>query len=118
MGWNTVLQDALAAASTILSDGLMATVSHEAYSGVNAYGESTFSAAVNRQAVVVDEDAVVRTDDGVEVVAHTRITFLTAVAVDPKDRITLPGGRQSPLLRVDHGVRANDGSGFTTEVWC
>lgn len=118
MGWNTVLQDALAAAATILGDGLMATVQHEPYASQNAYGEPTYGAAVNRRAVVVDQDAIIRKDDATEIVAHTRVTFLTPVAVDTKDRITLPDGRQPTILRVDFGVRADDGSGFTTEVWC
>jgi len=117
MGWQDVIRSALATAQAVLDDGLLATVVHYPYAGQNAYGETTWGDGVSRKAVVVDHDELIRDAQAREIVAHTRLTFLTAVTVDPRDKITLPDGRTTPILRVDHGVRDTAGAGFLTEVW-
>lgn len=118
MGFDAVIRAGVAVADALTKQGLQATVAHASHAGVNAYGEPTYSAPVNRRAVVADTRETIRTDEGAEVVARYRITLLEAVAVGSEDKITLPSGVVTPILRVDAGVLDDAGSGFVTEVWC
>jgi hypothetical protein len=118
MGFDALIRSGVALADSLTKQGLQATVSHEAWTGQNAYGEASYGAVVSRRAVVTDATTLVRDDKGDEVVARYRILFLGDVTVGPLDRLTLPSGRVTPILRVDSGVLADDATKFVTEVWC
>lgn len=118
VGWDDLLRAGVTVAKTIVADGLEATVLHLAAVGQNTYGETAYpNPAVARRAVVTDTNTIVRTPRGEEVVARYRVLFLESVAVDPRDRLTLPDGRVGPILKIDHGVLDDAGGRFYTEVW-
>ncbi len=122
--WDALVKDVLAeVAVPILGDGLMPTVQHYAWTGAfDSYGKPAVSpTATPRRAIVLDSDERVTIDRGgaIEtVVAAYQVRFLSQIPVDTHDRLVLPGGREAPILRVDHGALADDGSRFVTVAIC
>lgn len=90
---------AVAAADTATADlGLQVEVSHEAWSGKDGYGKPTYAAAVTRSALVQEGTNQVRLVSGETITTRACISFLRPVAVDPRDRITLPSGYTGPIV--------------------
>lgn len=118
MGFDDILRTGVAIANTLTRDGLQATVGHRSATGRNTYNEITLGDVTSRRAVVSDTNTMVRSDRGTEQVARFRILFLDTVTVTLEDEITLPSGRTTPILKIDSGVLADDGTSFYTEVWC
>jgi len=118
MGFDALIRNGVALADSLTKQGLQATVTHAAYASQNAYGEPTWGTPTSRRAVVSTTTERIRDDRGVEVLARYRILFLGNVTVGVRDKLTLPSGEVTPILRVDGGVLADNGAGFVTEVFC
>jgi hypothetical protein len=113
--FDALVREMIQVASDLTVD-FQATVVHRAYTGQDEYRKPTYGSPVSRQAVVTDANVLVMHQTrNVEVLARYNILFLSAVTVDPKDEISV-NGRVQPIARVDNGVLASDGTGFTASV--
>jgi hypothetical protein len=79
-------------------------------------GQPTYKTAVKRTAIVEKRQDQVRALDGTQKVSHTRLTFLSPFALDPRDKLTLPDG-SSPAILAVKGPLGSDGVPFVLEVW-
>ena len=116
MGLDAIIRSAITTAKTVTAD-LQASVTHEAYSGLDAYAKPTYSSGVTRKALVESKQRLIRTDDGREVLSQTKVTFLSPVSLSTKDRITLPDGTTGPILTVEGMVDPSTSAPYLLEVW-
>lgn len=80
------------------------TVTWEAYSSQNAYGEPTYAAAITYPARVEMRSRLIAGSGGNEITARGRIFLHSTGIPTTRDRITLPSGfdpTQPPLLDVN-----------------
>lgn len=62
--------------------------------GINQYGESTFTGtASTHRARVIWKPALVRAPNGAEITTNAKVIFYGVSGVKPRDTITLPDGR-------------------------
>lgn len=115
MGLDALVRSVVTTADAV-TGSLQATVQHAAYTGQNGYAKPTFAAAVARQAVVVLEQKPVRNLEDKLVVSTARLIFPRPVAVDVRDRFTLPDGRTAPVLRTTGVADPTTGAAYATEV--
>lgn len=114
MGFDAILRSGLATAHRI-TGSLQATVQHERWKSIDGYGLPTYARAIDRTAIVEKTQKLIRTAGGAEVMAKTRLTFLTPLSdldtgstitgrqhpTDVRDRITLPDGTTGPILDIE-----------------
>lgn len=126
MRFDALIRSAVATADRITA-ALQDAVTHEAWTGADAYGNPTYAAGVSRDAIVEYNPAIQRLLTGQIVTATARVLFLRPIAangasgrrepLDPRDRFTLPDGRQPPVLSVDGGlVDPSTGRSYFGEV--
>jgi hypothetical protein len=110
----------LVAVADSVTGTLQSTVTHYAFSGatVDAYNKPTsWGTGVSRQAVVERSSKLIRLATGDTVIASYKVTFPRPVAVDPKDRITLPGSVEGPILSVEGVVNPTTNEVYAVEVF-
>ncbi len=105
-----------------LTASLQANVSHYAWSEASKdnSGKVTWGSATSRAALVEDTHTFVRNQAGEMVLATTKVTFLRQVTIDVRDKIVLPDGKTSKILRVDGFVDpsgAVTGGRYLTQVY-
>ena len=117
-GLADLVRDMVAVADTVTAT-LQATVTHYAYSAatVDAYGKVTWLSGTSRVAVVERDHRLIRTATGDVRQASYRLTLPRPVAVDPRDRIVLPGGVEGPILSVEGVVNPTTGAVYAVEVF-
>lgn len=115
MALDALIRCALTTADAVTA-GLQATVGHAAYLTQDAFGKPTYATAVSRQAVVELTEKPVRTLEGHERLSIARITFPRPVAIDLRDRFTLPDGRTAPILTLAGVADPSTGARYATEV--
>lgn len=114
MGLDTLLRSAVAVADQVTMS-LQVSVSHEAYASQDGFGAPTYASAVTRDAIVVYATKPVRTLEGHEKLSTAQILLPRNVAVDVRDRFTLPSGATAPVLTVT-GVADPTGGVYAQEV--
>jgi hypothetical protein len=115
MALDALIRSALRTADAVTA-GLQATVGHAAYTSQDAYGKPTYAAVVDRQAVVELTEKPMRTLEGHERLSIARLTFPRPVAIDVRDRFTLPDGRTAPILTINGVADPSTGARYATEV--
>lgn len=126
-GFDGLVRGAVALANN-LTGSLQSSVSHEAWTGQDAFGEATYAAPVTRQAIVEQRIAQFRSQPSGEMVTTTaKVTFLKPITpngaagrnepVDSRDRITLQDGATGPLVNISNFIDPTTGRGYLTEVW-
>lgn len=118
MGLGSIVRSARAIAKSVVggNNGLTVDVTVEPFSSYDGYGKPSYSSGTDYEAVVEQISRLIRTPGGQEVMAKHRITFLEAVAISAKDRITLPDGTTGPILDVEGVVDAETDAPFVTGV--
>ena len=103
-----------AAKKTAKSLGLLATVTHEAYTGRDENGDPEYAAATSHDAVMSHGSKWMgRAPDGQE--STVQITILEPMTIDKRDRFTLPDGTQPQIMNVKAPQIASGRP--ITEVW-
>jgi hypothetical protein len=101
--------DLVRTAKTVANDlGLLATVQHAAFSGVDSYGNYLYGADVARKAVVSHGFRTLGPAEFGGQSYSTSVTFLETLSVNVRDRVTLPDGSKPQILRVG-GVYTSGG---------
>ena len=95
-----LLRAGVAIANT-LTKGVQGTISHEAYVSQDGKGRRTYAAAVSRECVI---DFTRKQLRGTLITIVATVTFVGDVAIDPRDRITLPGGLTGPIIQDPNAV--------------
>lgn len=90
----------------------------EPFTGVDAYGQSTYGAGTTYQCQIEDRVRMVRDVQGQERASTSKV-YVIGGPIDPRDRITMPntfkGPTQPPILAVSN---LNDKDGFShSEVY-
>ena len=133
MGLGAIVRKAVAIADkqTGGTDGLQCSVTHEAWTGLNAYAKPTYASGVTRSAIVEWTGAsgrpmLVRSTTGQDVVVRARVTFLRPIKangsdnrvepIDPRDRLTLPDGSIGPILSIGSPLDPSTDAPFFLEV--
>lgn len=115
MALDALIRSALRTADAVTA-GLQATVGHAAYTSQDTFGKPTYATLVSRQAVVDLTERPVRTTEGQERLSTARLIFPRPVAVDLRDRFTLPDGRTAPVLTLNGVADPSTGARYATEV--
>jgi len=115
-GFADLVRDCVAIANDLTST-LQANVTHYPWLSAtkDSYGKVTWVAVV-RPALVEERTRLVRNQQGEHVVATCTVTFLVPVAVDPRDRIVLPSGRETPIMNVSDLVDPDTKLPYMTQV--
>lgn len=93
--------DVVATAKTVADGlGLLATVQHAAFSGVDSYGNYLYGSDVARKAIVEHGFRTLGPAEFGGQAYSTSVTFLETLSVNARDRITLPDGSKPQILRV------------------
>lgn len=110
MGFDDIIRSGVGILNT-LTASLKVTVTHEAWTGKDAYGKHSYAAGVSRQAIVEHRQSVRRTRDAWVTIVEPVVLITEPVAdngasgrrepIDPRDRITLPDGRVLTTLEVE-----------------
>lgn len=114
MGLDTLVRSVVAVADTVTTS-LQVSVTHEPYSSQDGYGAPSYGTAVTRQAIVEYVTKPVRTLEGHEKLSTAQIMLPRNVAVDLRDRFTLPSGASMPVLTIS-GVTDPTGGTYCNEV--
>jgi hypothetical protein len=126
MGLSDILAGGIAIADSATKD-VQPFVTHEAWTGQDEFGSSSYAAPVLRQAIVDLTRHQVATGGGLMVTVVATVTFLEAVAangaadrkepIDPRDVITLSDGTTGPILNApDSVVNPQTGLPFYNKV--
>ena len=115
MSLATIVQDGVAIANSVTTS-LQATVTHKAFSSVDAYGKPTYATGVERTAIVERRQKYVRTDAGEEKLSLAKLTFPYPVTINERDKITLPDSTVMPILRIDGVVDPTTNAEYLVEV--
>lgn len=117
-GFADLVRDLVVVADGITSS-LQANVTHYAFSGatLDAYGKVTsWGAPFVRTAVVERVYKQVRNAEGTTREAAYSVTFPRPVAIDPRDRLVLPGSVEGPILNVSGVVNPGTAEVYAVEV--
>lgn len=95
---------------------LQATVTHEPWTSADTHNKPTYAAGVPRTAVVAKTTRWIRQKDDSVRQAKLHITFLSSVAINIKDRLTLADGTTGPILEAG-GPLDDLGNGYVTDVF-
>lgn len=106
-----------------LARGLVAnwqpTVTHEPFSGYGVDGAPVFYSGTSYTAIIGNQEAkVLLPQGGIELIRETVITIPYPLDVSPKDRITLPSGKQPQIKRVEPPPMDEDGNPYMTTIIC
>jgi hypothetical protein len=126
MGYDALIRSGISAAATVTAS-LQANVLHEAWTGIDAYGEPTYAAGIQRKAIVL-RDAIMKRDRGGEwVQTQAEILFLKPFVsngapgrngpIDIRDRITLPDGFTCPIVETEGLFDPSTSAPYFAEVW-
>lgn len=115
MSLDALVRSVVATADTVTAS-LQATVQHAAYVSQDVYGTPTYATAVARRAVVDLTERPVRTVEGHERLSTATVIFPRPVAVDTRDKFTLPDGRTAPVLSIGGVADPSTGARYTVEV--
>lgn len=88
----------------VLQEMCTQTVTHTPWSGQNAQGEPTFGSATSYKAYIGGQNKLVWDASGKQVLSSLKVILAEYVAVNPKDKITLPSGYPAltpPILSVE-----------------
>ena len=96
--------------------GVEVDVIHKSDISRTASGKVTYGSTVTRRAIVEPTIGVFRDVNSIEQVSKATITFLSFVAVDPSDELTLPDGTTGPILRITNGLAVPTCGACLTEV--
>lgn len=116
MSLDARIRKAVASAKTAVGD-LLITVTHEPYASTDSDGKRSYGTGISRQAFVSTGTKSLYRQSGIEAVAGPTLMFLENVALDVRDRITLPDGSQPPIVEVA-GVADPTGGTYYTSVTC
>lgn len=116
MGLASVVRKGVAVANRVTQD-LQPEVKHEVFVSQTGFGVPTFKSAITRRAIVEPRQRLIRMPDGSERWTQHQVTFLGNVAIDARDRLTLPGGKTGPILEIKGFADAERGGSFVTQVW-
>lgn len=118
MGLAEIVRSGVSIANRV-TGSLQATVQHEAWTGVGAYGAPAFDSAATRPAIVEHKTRRRRLESGEEINQVAAVTIIGPIAangatgrrepIDPRDRITLPNGYIGPILDVQGIVDPSTG---------
>jgi len=119
MALDAVIRSGVATAKDILLRGrLLVPISHWSYAGQNEYAEPVWTdPPVTRNALVENVNEIVRDPTRGEIVARLVITLLEDVTVDTRDKLVLPSGVWTPIVRVNEGVLDMDSGRFLVQVY-
>lgn len=115
MGLQDLVRSGVALANRVTKT-LQATVAHEAFKAEDQTGQRTYYAAVQRTCVIEWRRTRRRTQAGDEIVIRPTLLFLSPVAIDTRDRITLPDGTTGPIADVGGVIDPDTGTAYTREV--
>ena len=115
MSLATIIQNGLDVANTVTAS-LQATITHASYSSDDGYGKPTYSAGVERTAIVEKRQKYVRTNDGQEKLSLARLTFPYPVTIGERDKITLPDSTVMPILRINGVVDPTTNAEYMVEL--
>lgn len=115
-GLRDIIADAVATADDLTSD-IQPQVRLQRWTGQTGAGKPTYAAAVLEPAIVDWQQRRVRTKSGAEAVSRAYVGFLRPVAIDEKDKITLPDGTTGPILDMSGFVDRATGAPFFVQVW-
>lgn len=113
MGLRNLVAGAVLLAKNITND-LQPYVSHQTASGE---GVVTYSAAVQRKALVVYKQGAVRRQDGQLVQYRAVVYFLEDVVVTMQDIVTLPDGTTGPIVNIGGFADRLTGRSYYKEVY-
>lgn len=126
MAFDDLIRSGVALADS-LTDSLQVSVTHEAFTGLDDTGASSYAAGVSRKAIVERKNRQRVTGDGRTILTSAQITFLRPIAangaagrqepVDTRDRITLPDGSTDPIADVEALLDPDTGRGYYAVVW-
>lgn len=127
MGLDDIVRAGVALADSITTT-LQVAVSHEAWTGQDAFGEATYAAATFPLAIVEQKVSQVRSRlTGQMIMTKAKVSFLRPIApngaagraepVDTRDRITLPDGFTGPIVAVNSLTDPTTSRGYLTEVY-
>jgi len=114
VGLHELITNAVALADTITKP-IQPTIAHEPYAEDDGYGGVTYGAAVTRYVIASKSIKQVIGQSGQITVSNSQVLILANVAVNFRDRITLPDGTQPPIIGVQ-GVWNKDAGMYYTEV--
>jgi hypothetical protein len=117
-GLADLVRDMVVVANSITST-LQATVTHYAFSAQtpDAYGKITWVSGVSRLAVVERTHRLIKSVTGDDRQASYVVTFPRPITVDPRDRITLPGSVEGPILSVEGVVNPTTDAVYAVAVF-
>lgn len=115
MALNDLIRSGVAIADS-LTISLQSTVQHESFLGQTIYG-ATWSSAIPRTAIVELRSRLHQTRDGRLVDTRAMVLFPRDIAVDHRDKITLPDGSSGPIVDVVGVVNPDTSRPYATEVW-
>ena len=115
MSLATIIQNSLSVANVVTAS-LQATITHAAYSSDDGYGKPTYSAGVERQAIVERRQKYVRTNTGEEKLSQARLTFLYPVTIGEQDKIALPDSSEMPILRITGVIDPETSAEYAVEL--
>lgn len=83
------------------TDMMPHTVTHATVASRDTYGAKTYNTATSYTARVTYKPTMVRSADGMEVLARGVVWLMGSPAVDPDDQITLPDSTTPPILAAE-----------------
>lgn len=117
MALDDIIRSGIVLAKTI-TEPLQVQVSHSSYTGQDGTGTPTFSAAVNRPAIVEQKLRYRQSSSsGRLILTKSKVTFMTPVTVDSRDKIVLPDGSSDPILDIEGVVDPDTSRPYLTEIW-
>lgn len=117
MGLLDIVRSGVAIANNLTAD-LQASATHEAYASETGSGRRTYSAPVNRPALVTRKQKLVRSSSGELVMSEASVVFLDpAVVINELDKITLPDGTTGPIINTEGFVDRGTGHPILTEIY-
>lgn len=126
MAFDDLIRTGVALADSLTAP-LQASVTHEAYTGMDGFGKKVYATGVARPALVERKNKERRKPDGRTIITTAMITFLRPIAangaagrqepVDTRDRITLPDGSTDPIADVEALLDPDTGAGYYTTVY-
>jgi len=96
---------------------LQATIQHERYKSQDVNGDPTYGSKTARQAIVTHREVKVTDNTGVERISRMQVILLENIAVDTRDRITLPDGAKPSIVTLKNGVVDGNGEPYAVEIY-
>lgn len=131
MSFDAIIRSGLRSAHAITAS-LQSAVAHERWSGVDSYGKPTYLTSVDRTAIIEKKQKRVAGPNGTEILATSRVQFLTPLPdatqysvvlsnrrnpIDPRDRFTLPDGTTCPVVDIEGVFDPSTDRPYIEAVW-